>query len=187
MLYLLKFVAWLKFIKITCLPPCFYLYLTFLKQGFCPFCIPSQLSYKAAFTALGCKQLFLHSMLHVTPSVTHLHSNHYQSISFISIQIVRAVRKKCFCSFSAIAVCLVLCNSALSAGSPGSVAAVVQTLFSGALALHQAGQGEGGSCCKLVLSIPVNICQVKSWQWVGKVTAAKRKLLSSKKYWREVD
>lgn len=67
MLYLLKFVAWLKFIKITCLPPCFYLYLTFLnraflKQGFCPFCLPSQLSYTAAFTALRCEQVFLNSM-----------------------------------------------------------------------------------------------------------------------------
>uniref|UniRef100_A0A8C5JIE2 thiopurine S-methyltransferase n=2 Tax=Junco hyemalis TaxID=40217 RepID=A0A8C5JIE2_JUNHY len=61
------------------------------------------------------------------------------------------------------AVCLAFCNSASPTSSPGSVAAAVQTLFMGHWPCTRLGR-EVGSCCKLVLSIPVNICQVKSWQ-----------------------
>lgn len=111
---------------------------------------------------------------------------------------MRAKKRKCSCSFSAIACRCCLPGilhfafwwgiSALLASSPGSVAAGVQTLFYGALAVHQAGQRGG----KLLQVGSLHPCEYMSSEELavsrqGKAAATKRKLPSSKQGWREVD
>lgn len=131
-----------------------------LKCSILKFCLPSQLSCTAAFIALRCEHIFLNSM-HKQPLPKY-------TFSFCINSKHQNCEKEMFLFlFSHCWSTLSAWHSAPwpgSAGSPGSVAAAVQTLFSGALALHQAGQREVGSCCKLVLSIPGNICEVRSWR-----------------------
>lgn len=107
----------------------------------------------------------------------------------MSIQIMRAVRKKCSCSFSAIAGqrCLALCRSATSVGKPGSLAAEVQTLFWGT-GLAPGWAERGGKLLKVGSLHPCEYMSSEELAVSGQgKAAAKRKLPSSKKSWREID